>query len=68
MDFNRFFATSERKTIKVHGATFELLLGNKFNYNLYREEVLKEINRDFYAIPGWLPVGQCEFKDKYGFK
>ena len=63
----RFFSKSERKTIEVRGATFELLLGQKFNYNLYREEVLKQINHDFYSIPSWLPVGQCGFKEKYGF-
>lgn len=63
----KYFTSSERKTFKVREVTFELLIGNGFNYKLYREEVLKEINRNFYAIPDWLPVGQCEFKSKYGF-
>lgn len=66
--YSRYFNSSERKSFKVREATFELLLGNNFNYNLYREDVLKKINDDFYAIPDWLPVGQCEFKNKYGFK
>jgi 4-amino-4-deoxy-L-arabinose transferase-like glycosyltransferase len=64
---SKYFSSSERKTFKVREATFELLVGNKFNYELYREEILKEINNEFYAIPDWLPVGQCEFKNKYGF-
>lgn len=64
----RYFSTSERKSFKVREATYELLIGNKFNYALYRKEVLKEINNDFYDIPDWLPVGQCEFKKKYGFE
>lgn len=64
---SKYFTTSERKSIKVREATFELLIGNKFKYELYRKEVLKKVNRDFYAIPDWLPVGQCEFKDKYSF-
>ena len=63
--YSRYFANSERKSFTVRDATFELLLGNGFNYKLYREEVLKEINSDFYDIPNWLPVGQCEFKEKY---
>ncbi|MDH5600995.1 MAG: glycosyltransferase family 39 protein [Gammaproteobacteria bacterium] len=63
----RYFAQAERKSFKVRKATFELLIGNKFNYDLYREEVLKSINKEFYAIPDWLPVGQCEFKEKYNF-
>ena len=65
--YSRYFYSSERKSFKVREATFEILLGHKFNYKLYHEEVLKEINREFYAIPDWLPVGQCEFKSKYGF-
>ena len=65
---SKYFISSERKSFKVREATFELLLGNKFNYALYREEVLKPINQDFYNIPDWLPAGQCEYKNKYGFK
>ena len=66
--YSRYFSSSERKSFKVRGVTFELLIGNKFNYTLYREEVLKEINRNFYAIPDWLPIGQCDFKSKYNFE
>ncbi len=65
---SKYFSNSERKSFKVREATFELLIGKGFNYNLYREEVLKPINQDFYAIPDWLPVGQCGFKDKYYFE
>lgn len=63
----RYFTKVERKSFTVREATFELLIGEKFNYMLYREEVLKEINQDYYAIPEWLPIGQCGFKSKYGF-
>jgi len=66
--YSRYFSGSERKSFKVRGATFELLMGDKFNYALYREEVLKEINRDFYTMPDWLPPGQCDFKRKYNFE
>lgn len=62
-----YFASFERKQIKVREATFELLLGKGFNYQKYRDEILYGVNRDFYAIPKWLPVGQCEFKKKYHF-
>lgn len=63
----RYFKSSERKTFEVRGATFELLIGDEFNYALYREEILKKVNKEFYKTPSWLPVGQCEFKNKYGF-
>ena len=64
---SKYFAMSERKSIKVREATFELLIGNGFNYALYRKEVLKEINRDYYKLPSWLPAGSCGFKEKYSF-
>ena len=64
---SKYFTSSERKSFKVREATFELLIGNGFKYELYREEALKPINQTFYAIPDWLPVGQCEFENKYGF-
>ena len=66
-NLSKYFISSERKSFKVREATFELLVGNGFKYDLYRKEVLASVNHDFYAIPDWLPVGQCEFKDKYNF-
>ena len=66
--FKRYFNTSQRKTIYVRDASFELLLGDGFNYNLYHKEVLERINRDYYAKPAWLPVGQCRFQSIYGLK
>lgn len=62
-----FFKSTEHKTIVVRGATFEILLGNGFNYPKYRREVLAVINKDFYSIPDWLPTGKCEFKSRYSF-
>ena len=64
---SRYFESSQRKSFKVREATFELLIGNGFNYALYRDEVLTKINQDYYNIPDWLPIGQCEFKEKYNF-
>lgn len=64
---SRYFKVSKRESFKVREATFELLIGNGFNYTLYHDEILKKINRDYYNIPDWLPSGQCEFKDKYNF-
>lgn len=62
-----YFNNTEHKTIVVRGATFEILLGNGFNYPKYRHEVLTEINKDFYSVPDWLPTGKCEFKSRYSF-
>ena len=61
----RFFKSYERKHIDINGIGFEVLLGKGFKYDLYRKEVLSEVNKKFYVIPDWLPVGQCGFKEKY---
>ena len=65
--YQNYFESSERKQIQAKGVTFELLLGKGFKYKLYRDEILSQINKDYYNIPNWLPVGSCGFKDKYNF-
>ena len=64
----RYFKSSERKALEVDGVHFELILGRGFKYELYRQEVLAAVNKKYYSIPDWLPVGQCEFKNKYGLE
>ena len=63
----KYFSQSERKTIVVHGVSFEILLGKGFKYHYYHENVLKQINQKYYQIPSWLPFGQCYFKSTYVF-
>lgn len=60
-----FFETSELKTFYVDGVSFELLIGKGFKYDLYYEKVIKQVNQRYYQVPKWLPVGKCEFKEKY---
>ena len=66
-DYEKYFKKSQRKYIVVDGVRFELLLGNGFKYDVYRREILSKVNKLYYNIPGWLPVGQCGFKEKYNF-
>ena len=61
----RYFERSERKTLEVDGVRFELVLGQGFKYELYRNEILSVANKKYYSIPEWLPVGSCGFKEKY---
>ena len=60
-----FFEKTERKTIEKNNIRYELLLGQGFKYEVYRENILKKVNQDYYNIPDWLPVGACGFKEKY---
>lgn len=63
--YEKYFDRSERKKIYIDDIRFELFLGNGFKYEKYRKDILEVINKKFYTIPEWLPVGQCGFKDKY---
>ena len=64
----RYFDSSERKSMEVDGVRFELVLGHGFKYDLYRKEILAVANKRYYAIPEWLPVGRCDFKEKYNLE
>ena len=61
----RYFKKSERKVLEVDDVRFELILGQGFKYELYRDEILVVANKRYYSIPDWLPVGACGFKEKY---
>lgn len=61
----QYFDSSERKVMEVDGVRFELILGQGFKYELYRDEILAVVNKKYYSIPDWLPVGSCGFKEKY---
>lgn len=63
--YEKYFNSSERKKIYIDDVGFELFLGNGFKYDEYRKDILEAVNKDFYTIPEWLPVGRCGFKDKY---
>ncbi|WP_196141073.1 glycosyltransferase family 39 protein [Aliikangiella sp. G2MR2-5] len=59
----------ETKTIRVgKETTFILVKGENFNYSKYREHILTPICEQYYTEPGWLPVGKCNFKEKYNLK
>lgn len=63
--YKKYFDSSERKKIFIDDVGFELFLGKGFKYELYRKDILEVVNKDFYSIPEWLPVGNCDFKEKY---
>lgn len=65
VDDARYFERIERHTVDVHGARFYLTQGFGFRYEVYRDEVLEEVRRRYYAVPDWLPAGPCYFCDRY---
>ncbi len=54
-----FFTNSQQEIISVRGAPFTIFVGKEFNYSLYREKVLKQIQKRYYQPPAWLPRRAC---------
>ncbi len=63
--YKPYFKRVESKVFSVREAGFHLLLGYDFNYEKYREGVLRPIKDKYYKIPAWLPHAPCYFCDKY---
>lgn len=64
-DYRGFFDSVRLLTFQQDGATFYALEGVNFSYTAYREQVMAEVNRRYYAFPSWLPVWGCSFCQRY---
>ncbi|MFZ2852667.1 MAG: glycosyltransferase family 39 protein [Rhodocyclaceae bacterium] len=60
-----FFAHVEFSEFDLHGARYYLVLGQSFDYAVYRERVLRRIGERFYRMPAWLPQRGCAFCERY---
>ena len=60
-----YFFRVETKSFTLRGATFYMVLGYGFNYEQYRDGVLREIKNKYYRIPSYLPHDSCYFCEKY---
>jgi len=65
-NYKRFFDNIRVDQFEVDGAPFTVLVGKRFNYDLYRKEFLSGIRDRYYTPPAWLPkAGRCPFTEKY---
>jgi hypothetical protein len=63
--YTPYFAHVETRTFTLREATFHLVLGYDFNYEKYKEGVLRPIKDKYYKIPAYLPHAPCYFCRKY---
>jgi hypothetical protein len=56
------------QTRDIRGVPFTIVDGNHFNYEKFRNTVLREAVEKYYQIPALLPVLDCPFARKYGFE
>ncbi len=62
----KYFGSYEHIILPFEGTQFHLGVGTEFNYPLYRDTILVNIRQQYYAMPSWLPKGQCYMDDRYG--
>lgn len=63
--FGPYFKSIEFGEVNFYGAKYYLVLGSGFNYEAYREGVLRRVKEQYYAIPHYLPIGGCYFCERY---
>jgi hypothetical protein len=56
------------QTQVIEGVPFTIVDGRNFNYQRFRDVVLREAVNKYYQIPRFLPVLDCPFARKYGFE
>jgi hypothetical protein len=64
-EYTPYFDRVEVKKFDIRNTSFYLILGYGFNYESYKEGVLKVIKSRFYKIPDFLPYAACSYCDKY---
>lgn len=63
--YGPYFQSIEFGEIDLYSAKYYLVLGKGFNYEAYRDGVLRRVKEQYYAIPNYLPIGGCYFCERY---
>lgn len=64
-EYEPYFQEVKLVPLPLRATEFTLVLGRGFDYARYRDEVLAEIERKYYAVPRWLPQTACYFCERY---
>jgi hypothetical protein len=63
-EYAPYFQTVRAWQVVQDGQPFHVVEGQGFRFDVYREQVLNEVNRRYYAFPAWLPVRACAFCER----
>jgi 4-amino-4-deoxy-L-arabinose transferase-like glycosyltransferase len=64
-EYVEWFRSVSIDSFEQRGARFWVVRGQGFDYARYRDTVLAEARRRYYAVPHWLPLSGCYFCDRY---
>ena len=65
-DYAPYFKSIRIRKLMVAGTPFYMVFGQDFDYQAYRDKVLKWIMTAYYKMPDWLPHGPCYMDVRYG--
>ena len=63
--YGSFFESFQVVDKPYKGTQLTLLLGKGFDFEKYRNDVLRVIAKSYYSPPTWLPKGRCDFVERY---
>ncbi|MDO9602330.1 MAG: glycosyltransferase family 39 protein [Rhodocyclaceae bacterium] len=64
-EYTAWFQSVTTDSFEHRGAHYWVVRGRGFDYAAYRDSVLREVRRRYYALPPWLPQTGCYFCDRY---
>lgn len=60
-----YFSSVTVSSFEIAGEKYWYADGKDFNYEVYRERILKKIADSYYRIPSFLPMYGCPFLERY---
>jgi Dolichyl-phosphate-mannose-protein mannosyltransferase len=63
-----YFSKIEQRRIIVGGTEFKEYTCYGFDFEKYKNDYIIPINKQFYKIPSFFPIGGCFFKKMYGLE
>ena len=60
-----WFARTRLLTVSYRGQAYAFVLAEGFRYERYLSQVLTPVRDNYYAVPDWLPVGNCPVTQRY---
>ncbi|HUX89848.1 MAG TPA: glycosyltransferase family 39 protein [Gallionellaceae bacterium] len=64
-EYTPYFKRVETRIFTLRDTNFHLVLGYGFNFEQYKEGILRPIRNKYYRIPAYLPHASCYFCEKY---
>lgn len=66
--YEPYFDTVQLQKMNVEGVDFYYVDGNNFNFEKYRDTILKSVAHKYHNAPSWLPNLGDPYCERYGFE